>query len=545
MMGNVKMYLQTKKGKILLSFLAVFFLISIRFLYFGFEYYPQLDDYIQHYNYTRYGSLPYVISKFGLFGARPIAGILDITLWSWLWPCAIIGVLLLCAMYAVAALVFFKIFNKLFGASKFFIVIFALLPLGIEGMYWMSASTRIIPGVMLASLSLYWFVEFMETGCWRHFIFAFTCQFLTFGFYEQTAVLSCALNVFVSFVYITKSKKRWLFSFTCVASAALYFGITALSGPSALYDGRTSIILPTSTYYFKTFIPELLSQIKSSFLGGGYYTLVNGFVRGIKQVANDTALMYCIFVLAGCVLLWHFTAFDQNNEGKTILPIVIGVLLIVAPLVPFFIIANPWFSFRGTVASFAGIALVADVLIRWITNNHKKAIAYISATVAFVFCICSVSEIADYKATNEADTRVVSTLSKIADDHTYGDKVAVLNVDPMYLEENNCIFHEHIIGVTESSWALTGAIRWYNDNHNEGITYVPITFQKDPIYKKWEYGTKTIGAMDGVYFYDYNRNSINRLKVEAINNTFELYFENGEKLGTVVEENECGRFFEE
>ena len=83
-------------------FFAVFFLILIRFLYFGFEYYPQLDDYIQHHNYAQLveqmfdGNMGEFIKWIGLLSARPLAGLLDITLWSWLWPCAIIGVILAC-----------------------------------------------------------------------------------------------------------------------------------------------------------------------------------------------------------------------------------------------------------------------------------------------------------------------------------------------------------------------------------------------------------------------------------------------------------------
>ncbi len=38
-----------------IAFLAVFSLIAIRFLYFGFRYFPQLDDYIQHHNYAAQG----------------------------------------------------------------------------------------------------------------------------------------------------------------------------------------------------------------------------------------------------------------------------------------------------------------------------------------------------------------------------------------------------------------------------------------------------------------------------------------------------------
>ena len=103
---------------------SVLFLIAIRFLYFGFAYFPQLDDYIQHHNYALYGDFFDVLERFGLLAARPLAGILDITLWSLLWPCSILGVLLLSALYAIAAINFYEIFRKLLSTSVFFIVVF-------------------------------------------------------------------------------------------------------------------------------------------------------------------------------------------------------------------------------------------------------------------------------------------------------------------------------------------------------------------------------------------------------------------------------------
>lgn len=538
---------QQKKGEFLTPFLAVFLLIAIRFLYCGFKYYPQLDDYIQHHNYAAQAGVIENIQTLGLLAARPLAGVLDITLWSWLWPCQIIGVLLISAMYATAAVQFQKLFAKLFGTSSFFLVVFALLPLGIEGTYWMSASTRIIPGLMFAALSATYLLRFLQEGGRRYAMLSFLCQFLTFCFYEQAAVLSCALNVLIALLLIRKSDKRWLLCLTCVLSAALYFLLCKLAGPSILYDGRTGIILPKRGYYFDTFLPDLLSQLYSAFCGGGYYTLVYGFIRGIMQILKDGAWLYCLCVLAACIFFACVSVRrHKEGRGKPLVPLGIGILLILAPLAPFFIIENPWFSLRGTVMSFAGIALVADVVIRWITGNKKYAVAVLGSFAACVFCICSVSEIADYRANYEADTRVVSTIATIAPEYHGGGKVAILNVEPSYVSELNCYYHEHITGVTESSWALTGAVRCYNENPHEWITYVPISISKYPAYKKWEYSTKTLGSMDGVYLYDYEDNTIEKLTVSYNGEgDFALYHANGEFFGRIVEEDGIGSFFEE
>jgi len=538
--------IQHRRGESITSFFAVFFLIAIRFLYFGFQYFPQLDDYIQHHNYAAEGDLFYLIQKYGLLAARPLAGVLDVTLWSWFWPCAILGVLLLSVLYAITAVEFQKLFAKFFGTSPFFMVIFALLPLGMEGTYWMSASTRIIPGLFFVAFSANSFCKFLEHGKKRSFLFAFIFQLLSFCFYEQAAVLSCTFNILIGFLYIRESK-QWFMSFSCVFVAAIYFLCTAIAGSSPLYDGRSNIILPFSSEYYTSFFPELLSQLKSAFLGGGYYTFVYGFIRGIMQILRDGAWLWFLCLVCFCVFFGGAAYRMQRRlKGKYLLPFVFGVLLTLAPLAPFFILENPWFSFRGTVTSFVGIALLIDCGIRLVTRNSRSAIAVIGSLVACVFCICAVSEIADYRSTYEADQRVVQTVSSLAKQHAKGSRVAIFNVDPSYVSEQNSRYHEHITGVTESDWALTGAIRCYNNNPTEGIVYVPVSLKNDPLYKPWNYATMTIPSMDAIYLYDFENDSLEKLTVSYTGNDhFELYFANGEKFGTIVEENKNGYFFEE
>ena len=538
----------TKRRETLLPFLSVFLLVAVRYLYFGFRYFPQLDDYIQYHNYAQQGSVFYLIEKLGLLAARPLAGLFDITLWSWLWPCMILSVLLLSALYAASAVTFKNLFAKLFGTSGFFFVIYALMPLGIEGTYWVSASSRIIPGLLFAALSASCFQTFLDGGRKAALIRALAFQFLTFCFYEQAAVLSCALNVLLALLAVKKSDYRWVCSFLCIVTAGLYFGLCKLAGPSPLYDGRTNIMLPASAYYFDTFLPDLLSQMKSAFLGGGFYILVYGFIRGLLNIVSDGAWVYCVALLL-FVLFFAFVQFGGENKkerGKLLAPLWFGILLAIAPLAPFFIIENPWFSIRGTVTSYVGIALVADLVMRLIFGGRRRVIGALGSLLALVFCICSVSELADYKANYEADSRAVGAVAAIAEDYPDGGKVAILNLSDTYVVEQNYKFHEHITGVTESSWALTGAVRCHNDNQAEWITYVPIPLDEPCAYAAWEYEEKTLYSMDGVYCYDADTGSVAPLRVEyAGDGQFLLYHADGSLYGRIEEKDRIGYFFEE
>lgn len=530
----------------LLPFLSVFLLIALRYLYFGFRYFPQLDDYIQYHNYAAQGSVPHLVKALGLFAARPLAGLFDITLWSWLWGCMILSVLLLSAAYAASAVIFRNLFEKHFGTSGLFVVFYALMPLGIEGTYWVSASSRIIPGLLFAALAAGCFSRYLESGSRGQLAGALVLQFLTFCFYEQTAVLSCALHVLLALLVVRERRERSAAALLCILVAGAYFGVTALAGPSPLYDGRTDVILPTSAYYFDTFLPELVGQMKSAFFGGGWYILSHGLIRGILRILSDGAWLWCLLLLL-CTVFFALTQFGGKQErGKLLAPILGGILLAAAPLAPFFIVSNPWFSLRGTVPSFVGIALAADALFRALCRGRQKTLAVVGSLFAVLFCVTAVSEVADYKANYEADSRVVSAVAELAKENPGTGRIAVLNVSASYVPELNCRFHEHIVGVTESTWALTGAVRCRNARMDDWNTYVPIPLDEAYAYLRWEYSEKTLSAMDAVYAYDPDTNTIARLRVDyAGDGVFLLYRADGELYGRITEIDKNGVFSEE
>ncbi|MEG0322106.1 MAG: hypothetical protein RR606_07950, partial [Oscillospiraceae bacterium] len=87
---------------VLTAFFVVLALVAMRFLYYGFTYFYQLDDYSQHYLSVALRGPWESLSSMGLLANRPLAGLLDVTLYSWLFPHAIIGVLLTSALYAAS-----------------------------------------------------------------------------------------------------------------------------------------------------------------------------------------------------------------------------------------------------------------------------------------------------------------------------------------------------------------------------------------------------------------------------------------------------------
>ena len=531
-------------GKLFGSFFAVFSLIFLRYIYFGFVYYPQLDDYIQYHNYAAMGTLGEMISYLGLLRARPLAGILDIALWSRFWGNMGIALLLLSMVYALSAMVFYCVFQNLYGAGRSFLLFYTLLPIGLEGSYWISASTRILPGLLFCALSAYTFYHYLQNRRFGFLMSAVFFQLLAFCFYEQAAVLSCGLNVIIGFSMRKTARSRFAAAFSCFGVAAVYFTFCMASGDSALYGGRDTLMLPTTAYYFRQFLPDLLSQVYSVFIRGGVLIMTNGIFRGTGIILRSNGVWKLVLYFFVCILSFFVCIRARENNGGGVRRYAVqigwGALLALLPLAPFFILANPYFSLRGALPSLPGISLVLDGVFRCLLRK-EKLISIAAALCATLFFVVTVSELSDYRENYMADTAVTRSIAKTP---MHGEKIAVFGLKDSFLATQNFAYHEHISGVTSSSWALTGAVRCVKENVFEKVTYIPYDSAAEFLYKPWNYEEKQIGGIDAAFVYDMDANALFPLRVtETGEGVYTLYTEDDAVYGQIVEEGRAAKFF--
>ena len=383
-------------------------------------YMPLLDDYIQYHNYAQLmGGLPSAIKTLGLFAARPAAGLLDIVLWSQFYGNLFIAVILISLVYAASAIVF----RRLFEAGSFFYVVYLLFPLNLEGTYWLSAATRIVPALLLAGLA----------GTYAKGnkpLAAGLCCLFAAGFYEQGFVLAAGLVLWYAI-----ERRDWRMAAIPPVCFGLYFFITRLAGDSALYGGRTQYVMPWVIF------GNVTGQIWSVLKGGAVIT-VKGAARGL------TAGVWAYTVMAVCLyLVWSF---HKKSAGRPHM-ILLGLAFAAGPMAPFFVIANPWVSMRAAACCIPGIALAADAAL-----GSRRAV---STALAAVFLLATVSELADYAAVARYDATVLTALAQATEGMERSENVGVYGLEPYILPEQNYIWHEHIHGVTESRWALTGGLR--------------------------------------------------------------------------------------
>ncbi len=450
-------------------FFVLFGLIFIRYCYYGFEYYYQLDDYIQYHNYTANGEGFFsLVKNAGLLSSRPLAGILDFFVWSRFYGNMLLAVGVISAMYAASAVLLHKVFSKHFCTGYLFFVVFVLMPLGFEGAYWVSASSRIVVGLFFAALSFFYFDEWCDKGEKRSLVLFAVFQFLAFCLYEQIILLSGALTLILMLINARESgRKRALWGFFMLINALLYMAITKLM-PTGVYGQRAAIFLPWQENYREQVLTPLLGQLKTAFLSGTAATWGKGLIRGFKIIISQPNILYVLVIIVLCAALYYLTKKTRRESISFFAELFAGIFLAIAPLMLFFVLKAPWLGLRNTLSSFCGLALIADALFDLVLGRlkfGKTAEAAVASLLAILCCVASVSELHDYRETTIADTQIASAAAVAFENTDFGedDEIWLLNVNASYVSDGNLYYHEHDYGVSSSPWALTGAVRAISD----------------------------------------------------------------------------------
>ncbi len=493
--------------------LALWALLMVRACAAGLEYWPQLDDYIQYHNYPTAESFSALQKAVGLLASRPLAGIADYFVWGRMFSFMLLGVAIVSLLYAVTALVLWSVLGRFFRVGPLFPVIMALLPLGVEGTYWMSASTRVVVGMFWAALAAWLFLKWMDRPKGWTLAAFLVCQLLPFGFYEQAGILAVTLTVgtaILRYVYRAEDRKKCLLALWAPASMVLYLLLTRLLSNGGVYGSRAALILPVSRYYFNTFLPDILGQIWKVFINADLRILMRGFIRAAQQLLRGQLLLWFVLTAALCAGVCLLGRKTKTEEGRLPLwlQLLSGLLLAAAPVTLFLILDNPWFSLRGAVTSFPGLALMADGVMEalWTkTGVRREAPAALAALCALAFCMAGASEIADYRDTYQADQRAARAVldvisADLADEEDYPAlSVGILGLEPTFLPRQNYLWHEHVTGCTESSWAFSGLVGSLAD----GLALPSLSpLPSAPLYRRWNAEANRPDRFDRLYYYD-------------------------------------------
>lgn len=518
----------------ILAFAVLFAALVLRISWFGFTYNLQLDDYIHYRAYPAGTDYLALCVQNGLFASRPFAALSDF--WVWARLPYYLGSVILCAMYAWAGVLFLRLFRKYFSTGFFFLVVFALLPLGFEATYWQAAATRVLPPLLFAALAVTAYDRFCDTKKWLYLIPFLGWSFLSFCFYEQLLVLSLALTLMLMLLQLLQ--KRWhsllgLLVFLPVLGYAAFTGHFAQLASGGL-SARMNTILPTDPDYFTTFLPNLLNQMGMSFLDGGWLTLSWGLSRGLEILFREGVWAALLIPVAAVCMFFSDKACRCDEKGKFYhLAPVFGFLAALAPLTPFFIIAKPWFSLRNTAASFLGLALMADYLVRVVLRNRT---AVVTALAAALCLTASVSELYDYKATADNNARVAEAVIAADEAMDLTGSVGILGLNQNYALDQNYYYHDHVLSAHASGWSLTGLLRFYQNGAELDFEPTPLPTDGEYYWNVWNESVRRVEQYDTLLLYDHATGSITPLTAQEAEGEWLLYFSDGTPCGRVWED---------
>ncbi len=438
----------SKKQYEYLLFAVAVALAVFRFSYFGLEYTPYLDDYVQYHYYPQLENSwqRVYLGGAGVLFTRPLAGILDRILWSRLWGRLGLAVGIISIFHGISGVLFYKAFNicKL-NLSPLFLVIYILTPLNIEGTYWLSASSRIAVSMFFVALGAFFGAKKNTAG---FFIFSF----LSVWFYEQTAILGTAILSLVCI--LQKEKRKIIFPLISLLALAVFYLKLGQYGDNAQRLGMAVLpeVWDNITSNLKDFF-KVATEVQ-------FKILTKGFARGFARIALDFSLEWLAFISMLSMLFYNFSGHMDYGRAVKKEDIAAGVFLMLVPLIPFWVTEGNLFNLRNIMPCTPGMAVMVD---RLAAKFSKKYICVIGAILVFWFSVIGVSEVQDYNYTARRDEALAAEISKKVSADTGRVRIELKTLD--YYPQN-APYRDHIMSMTGSDWGTTGIVRALSKNEN-------------------------------------------------------------------------------
>lgn len=465
------------------KFFVIFFLIAMfKFAYYGYAYVPFLDDYVQ---YGLYPNLEDTMNRVFLNGAktiytRPFATITDVCVIGKL-GLGGLGIVLFClsGLYATSALLFYVSFKAInMRLTVLFPIIYTLFPITTEGTYWVSASSRIVTSLFCISFLLFLAVRFKGKHSVYKTLIIWIINALSYGFYEQTAILSFALTLYFSLKL--KDKRMAVIGVLNFVLLAVYYLAFSAKGDNAervMVQSFGKIVMAA---------PLICAEILRLWFIYSPSLSIVAFKRGFEILISDNAYFWfiimiifavSIFIAMSKIKVLKISMKNISNKSKKLKflkneKLIVGFIFFVVPYIPFFITGNAWLNFRNLNASMLGFSLIADVIAeRFLKSSEMKSL--ISAVLTVFFLVGNVSEIRDYSIVAYSD---FLTANKIAENITVDTEVVDVTLKKKKPTRQNLRFKDHIIGITETDYGITGAVRALSGNY---AVLVECSFSED------------------------------------------------------------------
>lgn len=448
-------------------FIILFFAFLLKYMIYGFHYYPALDDYIQYGGYPLYHNPSFVLFDIGTICSRPLSAILDIFFWGSLWKMPIVMLIFSSFFHFFSCVILYKTATENeIALSPLFAVLFLFFPLSSEGAYWISASSRITVGIFFVSTTLYMLTKYIKSEKIIYFLCFFIFALCSFALYESCAVLCFMACIFL--LIKNRDIKRALLPIVslCVllCSLVLYTKFMQNLGMIGSRASESSFLL------IFTQAGDFLSQLAEILTTGFAKITFNGFDQGLLLLFSKGiwGIFYLALIFAVCIIFGKFTAGHNEktaNKKNAILQVIAGFVLFIAPFAPN-MISNPvWITYRTMFIPLIGIYLVLDVLFSKIKIKAIQTV--ILTSLMFIFIVSGINEYDTYKRNFELESALITKVcEQLPEEVKNGSQNAAILLDELPCVSQVSFYKDHVKSVFYTDWALTGAVREHLDNMN-------------------------------------------------------------------------------
>lgn len=414
-----------------------------------------------------------VIMKYKSYNVRPFAFIFDSYVFSWFWDNMYALLLLMLIMHVANLFLVYKICEKIdIKLNGFCLTLFALSPILVEALYWISASTRIVFSLFLCLASIYLLLNSFEVENKAKkstiLLGGIFLNLVCVGFYEQTI----ALNLFL-FVFVLVCLKKYKYMFIPILS-------TTWIGVWYLYFMLNGEMQTRGALNLSGMFSRAVSCMKMVWIN-----FRNGFLNFLYSLElNKEVILSSLFSLVILAIFIGFIYYIYKNNcneicnKKVIRKSIFAIIFVVAPILPFIVLNTEYIAVRNLYFTTFGLAvfveIIFDFVIGFIKNEKVCNVLKtgILAYVCFFYIISNIDGVNNFRKVNLLDNKVVSQILEIVDEEAIiSEKSISINYDTNELTKYKNLSHT-IISIIEVDWALLGKIQVVREDINLPKVYI-------------------------------------------------------------------------
>lgn len=432
-----------------LNLFLIFILILIQRFAYGLKYFPVVDDWFLYFGRGVKLSNAECPKPVPDLSIRPFAGLFDHYVITPLAEHLVIIEILLTVMLIAACIFFGRCFSeKDKTTDSVFVLFMTIFPISFEGLYWISAASRIIPSLFFISLSCFCLKEYIS-GNKKCFLILFTIfSVFSVGFYE----IFVPLYLFLSLCIIASSRKYYL-AFLPFIFALLIACYYLLNSTTPAISERFSFVKPAN------FIPHIwyvVLQYKNM-LFNGVHMMINSFRGGLNAAINMPLYGISIIILS-IVLALVSKPIKQEN---TIKKLIFAFLLMSSATALNFVADYVRLPFRLFVPMSLGISYGVQLILCKLPKIPYKVFV---AIFAVVFSVTNTQSLALYKKTFEYDTANAYKLIRLGAANP--ERITFILNAPQYCYDDNTQWYEYVKCSTENYAPITGQVQYLTKNGN-------------------------------------------------------------------------------